>query len=100
MLQHVWSYNFSGMTLSSYFYKEALTYELFFVVIYHKNGVSPVSTKQKTLCKDYAAVSDVIRPFSDFKAFLYILIGGFSVTKAANQNILKGFKVREGSDYL
>ena len=29
----------------------------------------------------------LIRAFSDFKAFLYILIGGFSVAKAANQNI-------------
>ena len=41
----------------------------------------------------------LIRAFSDFKAFLYILIGGFSVAKAANQNIYKGFKAREGSDY-
>ena len=31
--------------------------------------------------------STLIRAFSDFKAFLYILIGGFSVAKAANQNI-------------
>ena len=31
-------------------------------------------------------VFTVIQAFSDFKAFLYILIGGFSA-KAANQNI-------------
>ena len=34
----------------------------------------------------------LIGAFSDFKAFLYILIGGFS------SKYIKGFKVREGLD--
>ena len=46
----------------------------------------------------YTFIRSLIRAFSDFKAFLYILIGGFA--KAANQNIEKGFRVRESSDYL
>ena len=38
-------------------------------------------------CKISRASEIVIRAFSDFKAFLYILIGGFSVAKAVSQNI-------------